>query len=100
MPRQELLCIDVTERRRKLQTEYNKAHNITPKTIIKEIKNTIEITKKVDADPKDLKDKDLRAEIDRVKGLMQVASKNLEFEKAIELREQLNYLRKLLREEK
>ena len=93
-------AIDVTERRRKLQTEYNKAHNITPKTIIKEIKNTIEITKKVDADPKDLKDKDLRAEIDRVKGLMQVASKNLEFEKAIELREQLNYLRKLLREEK
>ncbi len=93
-------AIDVTERRRKLQTDYNKAHNITPKTIIKEIKNTIEITKKVDADPKDLKDKDLRAEIDRVKGLMQVASKNLEFEKAIELREQLNYLRKLLREEK
>ena len=92
-------AIDVTERRRKLQTDYNKAHNITPKTIIKEIKNTIEITKKVDADPKDLKDKDLRAEIDRVKGLMQVASKNLEFEKAIELREQLNYLRKLLREE-
>ena len=93
-------AIDVTEHRRKLQTEYNKAHNIVPKTIIKEIKNTIEITKKVETNPQDMKDKDLRAEIDRVKGLMQVASKNLEFEKAIELREQLNYLRKLLREEK
>ena len=93
-------AIDVTERRRKLQKEYNKAHNITPKTIIKDIKNTIEITKKIDTTKEDLKDKDLRAEIDRVKGLMQVASKNLEFEKAIELREQLNYLRKLLKEGK
>ena len=93
-------AIDVTERRRKLQKEYNKEHNITPKTIIKDIKNTIEITKKIDTTKEDLKDKDLRAEIDRVKGLMQVASKNLEFEKAIELREQLNYLRKLLKEGK
>ena len=93
-------AIDVTERRRKLQKEYNKEHGIIPKTIVKEIKNSIEITKKVDLNKKEVKDKDLRAEIDRVKGLMQVASRNLEFEKAIELREQLNYLRKLLREEK
>ena len=70
-----------------------------PKTIIKSISNTLEITKKIDTDKKDLKNKDVRAEIDRVKTLMQVASKNLEFEKAIELREQLNNLRKLLREE-
>ncbi len=93
-------AIDETERRRKIQKEYNKEHNITPKTIVKDIKNTIEITKKVDTTKEKLADKDLRAEIDRVKGLMQVASRNLEFEKAIELREQLNYLRKLLREEK
>lgn len=93
-------AIDVTEHRRKLQKEYNIEHGITPKTIVKEIKNTIEITKKVDLNKQDVKNKDLRAEIDRVKSLMQVASRNLEFEKAIELREQLNYLRKLLREEK
>ena len=89
-------AIDVTERRRKIQQEYNKQHNIVPKTIVKDIKNTIEITKKLDYTKDDIKTKDLRAEIDRIKGLMQVASKNLEFEKAIELREQLNYLRKLL----
>ena len=93
-------AIDVTERRRKIQQEYNKQHNIVPKTIVKDIKNTIEITKKLDYTKDDIKTKDLRAEIDRIKGLMQVASKNLEFEKAIELREQLNYLRKLLKEEK
>lgn len=92
-------AIDTTEYRRKIQQQYNKEHNITPKTIIKDISNTLEITKKIQVDDKKLKNSDLRAEIDRVKTLMGVASKNLEFEKAIELREQLNYLRKLLREE-
>ncbi|MDE7454154.1 MAG: excinuclease ABC subunit UvrB, partial [Clostridia bacterium] len=40
------LAIDETERRRKVQTEYNKAHGIIPKTIVKEVKNTIGITGK------------------------------------------------------
>ena len=93
-------AIDETERRRKIQKDYNTEHGIIPKTIVKEIKNTIEITKKVDDKKEKLADKELVAEIDRIKGLMQVASRNLEFEKAIELREQLNYLRKLLKEEK
>lgn len=93
-------AIETTDKRRKIQQEYNLEHNITPKTIIKDISNTLEITKKVENKQEDLSIKDLRAEIDRVKGLMQVASRNLEFEKAIELREQLNILRKLLREEK
>ena len=92
-------AIDVTERRRNIQKEYNKEHGIVPKTIIKSISNTLEITKKIDTNKKEMKNQDIRAEIDRVKTLMQVASKNLEFEKAIELREQLNSLRKLLREE-
>lgn len=93
-------AINTTQNRRKLQQEYNKEHNITPKTIIKDIKNTLEISKKVEVAEEKMSTKDLRAEIDRVKTLMQVASRNLEFEKAIELREQLNILRKLLREEK
>ena len=92
-------AIDVTEHRRNIQKEYNKEHGIVPKTIIKSISNTLEITKKIDTNKKEMKNQDIRAEIDRVKTLMQVASKNLEFEKAIELREQLNSLRKLLREE-
>ncbi len=93
-------AIETTEKRRKIQQAYNLEHNITPKTIIKDISNTLEITKKVENKQEDLSYQDLRAEIDRVKGLMQTASRNLEFEKAIELREQLNILRKLLREEK
>lgn len=40
-------AMDETARRRKIQMEYNKEHNIVPKTIIKEIKNTLEISKKV-----------------------------------------------------
>ncbi len=93
-------AIETTEKRRELQKAYNKQHGIVPKTIIKQISNTLEITKKVEKEEESLSTKDLRAEIDRVKGLMQVASRNLEFEKAIELREKLNELRKILREEK
>ena len=44
--------------------------------------------------------KELTKEIERVKGLMYAASKQLDFEQAIELREQLNALRKMLKEEK
>lgn len=92
-------AITETQRRRKIQNDYNIAHNITPKTIIKEVKNTIEITKKVDAyTSKNVKE--LTKEIERVKGLMHAASKQLDFEQAIELREQLNALRKMLKEEK
>lgn len=40
------VAIDETNRRRKIQSEYNKIHNITPKTIIKPVKNTLEITKR------------------------------------------------------
>ena len=90
-------AITETERRRNIQMQYNKEHNIVPKTIVKEIKNTIEITKKVKEDKTKMTDKELRTEMERIKGLMHVASKNLEFEKAIELREQLNELRKLMR---
>ena len=92
-------AITETKRRRKIQDDYNKAHNITPKTIIKEVKNTIEITKKVDTSiTKNAAE--LIKEIERVKGLMYAASKQLDFEQAIELREQLNALRKMLKEEK
>ena len=40
-------AIETTEKRRALQDTFNKEHNITPKTIIKPISNTLEITKKV-----------------------------------------------------
>ncbi|MBQ9786032.1 MAG: excinuclease ABC subunit UvrB [Clostridia bacterium] len=92
-------AIDVTERRRKIQDDYNKAYNFTPKTIIKDIKNTLLITEKVKPEHKSLKQKEILNEMDRLKGLMSVASKNLDFERAIVLREEISELKKLLKKE-
>ncbi len=89
-------AIEETNRRRALQNAYNKEHNITPKTIIKEIKNTLEITKKIDR-VKDIKVKDIPEEIEKLKALMKIASKNLDFEKCIEIRDTISALKKKLR---
>lgn len=86
-------AIDETNRRRQIQDEYNKQHGIIPKTIIKEIKNTIEITKKA---RNNLSKVDAAKEIERLKGLMKVASANLDFELAIEYREEISKLKKRL----
>ena len=88
-------AIDETNRRRKIQDEYNKAHGIVPKTIIKEVKNTIGITgKKTVGD--DIKLKDIPAEIEKLKALMKVASAQLDFERAIEIRDTISLLKKKL----
>lgn len=86
-------AIDETNRRRQIQDEYNKQHGIIPKTIIKEVKNTIEITKKA---RNNLSKVDAAKEIERLKGLMRVASANLDFELAIEYREEISKLKKRL----
>ena len=87
-------AIDTTRKRRALQEEYNKEHNITPKTIVKEVKNTLEITKKVD--DKNIKLEDIPAEIEKLTAMMKIASGALDFERAIELRNQIQTLRKRL----
>ncbi len=88
-------AIEETDRRRKIQDEYNKAHGIIPKTIIKEVKNTIGITgKKSSAD--DVKLKDIPNEIEKLKALMKVASAQLDFERAIEIRDSISELKKRL----
>lgn len=86
-------AINETNRRRQIQDEYNKQHGIIPKTIIKEVKNTIEITKKA---RNNLSKVDAGKEIERLKGLMKVASANLDFELAIEYREEISKLKKRL----
>lgn len=88
-------AIDETERRRKIQSAYNKEHGIVPKTIIKEVKNSIGITgKKSVAD--DIKPSDIPQEIEKLKALMKVASSQLDFEKAIEIRDTISELKKKL----
>ena len=89
-------AIDETERRRKIQNEYNVAHGIIPKTIVKSVVNTIEITKKADK-TKDIKMKDIPEEIEKLKALMKVASANLDFEKCIEIRDNIAKLKIRLR---
>lgn len=91
-------AIDETNRRRVIQEEYNTLHNITPTTIIKDIVNTIEITKKLDKSEKRDR-KDIASELERLKGLMQVAAGSLDFEAAIKLRDRISELKKELRKD-
>ncbi len=86
-------AIDETERRRKVQDRYNKEHGIVPKTIVKEVKSTIGITGKR-KDEADIKAEDIPAEIEKLKALMAVASAQLDFERAIQIRDTVSALKK------
>ena len=88
-------AIDETNARRQVQLKYNSDHGITPKTIIKPIKNTIEITKKETSSRVELKD--IAKELDRLRTLMNAASKELDFESAISYRDKIAELRELQR---
>ena len=90
-------AIDETNRRRAAQKAYNEAHGIVPKTIIKEIKSTIGITQKKKAQSADkIRPEDIPDEIEKLKALMKVASNQLDFERAIEIRDTINQLKKRL----
>ena len=88
-------AINETERRRKIQTEYNEKHGIVPKTIIKEVYNSLEITKKVDKTAS-VNKKDIPEEIEKLKALMKIASANLDFERCIEIRDTIAKLKRKL----
>ena len=88
-------AIDETNRRREIQMAYNKAHGIVPQTIVKKVQNTLQITQKVDKRENRSK-KSINEEIERLKTMMNYASKNLDFEQAIILREQIAELKKQL----
>ena len=89
-------AISETNRRRGIQEEYNKKHGIVPKTIVKEVKSTLSITGKAKKTG-DVKMKDIPDEIEKLKALMKAASAQLDFEKAIEIREAINELRRRYR---
>lgn len=84
-------AMDETERRRTIQGDYNARHGITPKTIVKPIANSIEITSKVTKVSYD----DIPDQIDKLKALMAVASSSLDFETAIKLRDNIQELKAL-----
>ncbi len=89
-------AITETERRRRIQQEYNKEHNITPKTIVKKVSDIIEISTHADDDKKPKK-KLTRAEreklIEQLTKEMKAAAKLLEFEHAAYLRDKIKSLR-------
>lgn len=79
------IAIDETARRRKIQEEYNRIHNIVPTTIVKKITDTISNT---DNSPKESKiKKEATPSIEVLEKEMKEAAKNLDFERAMELRD-------------
>lgn len=82
------IAITETERRRKIQEEYNRVHNIIPKTIEKAIRDVVSNELEVKENKKEKMSKKDKADlIDRLTREMKEAAKNLDFEKATELRD-------------
>lgn len=87
-------AITETERRREIQMQYNKDHGITPKTIIKGVRDVIEISKKETKKPLKQYTKREKAElIDKMTKQMREAARRLEFEQAAYLRDKINEIR-------
>jgi excinuclease ABC subunit B len=93
------VCIDETARRRKVQDEYNKEHGIVPKTIVKPVREIARATSEYKAGGKDITNPkamtagELRETIKEVEKAMKEAAKQLDFERAAELRDVLFELR-------
>jgi excinuclease ABC subunit B len=101
-------AIGETERRRTKQTEFNKIHGITPKGVVKRIKDIIDGVYDVDekrqelkyeqekAHYEDMSEKQLAKEIKQLEKMMVDHAKNLEFEKAAQARDQLLKLKAMV----
>ncbi|MGB9885803.1 MAG: excinuclease ABC subunit UvrB [Moorellales bacterium] len=98
-------AIEETERRRRLQIEYNRRHGITPQTVQKGIRDLLEVSKVAEprvhylAEAREAKSrKQLLALIKKLEQEMRQAARNLEFERAAELRDAIIELRHLAEE--
>ena len=84
------IAIKETERRRKIQSEYNEKHGIIPKTVIKEIREIISNTDETEIkEPAKISKADKQKLIINLENEMKLAAKNLDFERAMELRDAL-----------
>jgi excinuclease ABC subunit B len=92
--------IDITSKRRKTQMAYNKKHGITPKTTLRELDTNLKVDdagelynkqSKIDRMPK----AERKKIVNELKAKMLVAAKNLEFEEAARLRDQIAKIKKL-----
>ena len=86
-------AVKETNRRREIQEKYNKENGIVPKTIIKPINNTLEITKKADKKSSKISKTTKELEIQKLQKLMREAADNLEFEQAMYLRDMIKELK-------
>ena len=91
-------AITETNRRRKIQEEYNKKHGITPKTIKKDIRDSIKatLTQDIGVEYKLEKQEDVKETINKLTDEMLNYAAAMEFEKAAELRDKIKELEKLL----
>ena len=102
------IAIDETNRRREKQIAFNLENNITPVGVTKKIKDIIESTfdkgevdlnralKKEEARYDHLNEKQMAKEIQKIEKTMQTAARNLEFEKAAQLRDEAKFLKERL----
>ena len=98
-------AIDETERRRKIQKEYNEEHGIVPKTIRKAVRDRIRISKKAgtditeeEKDPESMSFEELQRHIAKMMKQMNQAAAELNFEKAAKLRDRMIEYKKHLEE--
>lgn len=91
-------AISETNRRRKIQQEYNIQHNITPTTINKSVRDTISIINAddIEVEYKLEKDDDIKDTINKLTDEMLAFAAEMEFEKAAELRDKIKELEKLI----
>ena len=87
-------AIDETDRRRGIQDAFNKAHGITPETIIKGVRDVIEATKAAESDEpyhgkkaSEMSSKELKEYLSKLEAEMRQAAADLQFERAAELRD-------------
>ncbi|MBQ3163931.1 MAG: excinuclease ABC subunit UvrB [Lachnospiraceae bacterium] len=99
------VTLDETARRRAIQQKYNEEHGITPQTIKKAVRDLIRISKEIakeeqvfEKDPESMNEKELKKLIASVEKKMKKAAADLNFEAAVELRDKMTELKKMLNE--